>query len=38
METVALHSRLKAGKEAEDDRVHATIPGDLDGRLVWELQ
>lgn len=33
METVALHTRLKPGKEAEYDRVHAVIPTELDGAL-----
>ena len=33
METVALHTRLKAGREADYDRVHATIPAELDGAL-----
>ena len=33
METVALHTRLKAGREAAYDRVHATIPSELDGAL-----
>ncbi len=33
METVALHTRLKAGREADYDRVHATIPVELDGAL-----
>ena len=33
METVALHTRLKAGREADYDRVHATIPSELDGAL-----
>lgn len=30
MEQIALHTRLKAGAEAEYERVHATIPADLD--------
>jgi L-rhamnose mutarotase len=30
METVALHTRLKAGKEADYDRIHAVIPAELD--------
>ena len=30
---VALHTRLKAGREEEYERVHATIPGDLDTAL-----
>ena len=33
METVALHTRLKAGREADYDRVHATIPTELDVAL-----
>lgn len=33
METVALHTRLRAGKEADYDRVHATIPAELDTAL-----
>jgi len=33
MQTVALHTRLKAGKEKEYERVHAIIPSDLDGAL-----
>nr|WP_212553968.1 L-rhamnose mutarotase [Tsukamurella paurometabola] len=32
-ETITLHTRLKAGAEAEYDRVHAAIPADLDGAL-----
>lgn len=32
-ETIALHTRLKAGAEEEYDRVHAAIPADLDGAL-----
>ncbi|MFD9829769.1 L-rhamnose mutarotase [Tsukamurella tyrosinosolvens] len=32
-ETIALHTRLKAGAEAEYDRVHAVIPAELDGAL-----
>lgn len=30
MEQIALHTRLKAGKEAEYERVHASIPPELD--------
>ena len=30
---VALHTRLRAGMEAEYDRVHATIPRDLEAAL-----
>lgn len=33
METVALHTRLKPGREADYDRVHAQIPAELDGAL-----
>jgi L-rhamnose mutarotase len=33
LETVALHTRLREGKEADYDRVHATIPAELDGAL-----
>jgi len=33
VETVALHTRLRAGAEAEYDRVHASIPLELDGAL-----
>ncbi|WP_434451509.1 L-rhamnose mutarotase [Lentzea sp. E54] len=33
METVALHTRLLAGREADYDRIHATIPAELDGAL-----
>jgi L-rhamnose mutarotase len=33
METVALHTRLRPGKEAEYDRVHARIPDELDAAL-----
>ncbi len=33
MQTVALHTRLKAGKEEDYDRVHATIPVELDAAL-----
>lgn len=32
-ERIALHTRLKPGKEAEYERVHAKIPDDLDPRL-----
>lgn len=39
METVALHTRLREGREADYDRIHATIPQELDGALreagVW---
>jgi len=30
MQIIALHTRLRPGKEEEYDRVHAEIPGDLD--------
>jgi L-rhamnose mutarotase len=33
METVALHTRLRPGKEADYDRIHAVIPADLDVAL-----
>jgi L-rhamnose mutarotase len=33
MERIALHTRLKAGKETEYDRVHAQIPAELDVAL-----
>ncbi|MEJ3749991.1 L-rhamnose mutarotase [Actinomycetes bacterium KLBMP 9797] len=33
MERVALHTRLKPGKESEYERVHATIPAELDTAL-----
>lgn len=33
MERVALHTRLKPGKEADYERIHATIPDALDARL-----
>lgn len=33
MERIALHTRLKAGKEAEYDRIHAEIPAELDAAL-----
>ena len=33
METVALHTRLREGREADYDRVHATIPSELDAAL-----
>ncbi|GAA0652891.1 L-rhamnose mutarotase [Kutzneria viridogrisea] len=32
-QTIALHTRLKPGCEADYDRVHATIPSELDGAL-----
>lgn len=33
MERIALHTRLKAGKESEYERVHAQIPVELDVAL-----
>jgi L-rhamnose mutarotase len=33
MERIALHTRLKAGKEEEYETVHAVIPEDLDAAL-----
>lgn len=33
MQTIALHTRLKPGKEAEYERVHAVIPPELDAAL-----
>ena len=33
MERIALHTRLKPGREAEYDAVHATIPADLDAAM-----
>ena len=33
MERIALHTRLKPGKETEYDTVHATIPAELDAAL-----
>lgn len=33
MQTVALHTRLKADLESEYERVHAVIPSDLDSAL-----
>ena len=33
MQTVALHTRLKAGCEAEYERVHEVIPPELDTAL-----
>ncbi|MGI3779162.1 MAG: L-rhamnose mutarotase [Janthinobacterium lividum] len=32
-EKIALHTRLKAGREADYDRVHAVVPLELDVRL-----
>lgn len=43
VQRIALHTRLKPGREAEYDRVHATIPADLDAALRaagvrrWEI-
>lgn len=33
MEQIALHTRLKPGREADYDRIHATIPSELDAAL-----
>jgi L-rhamnose mutarotase len=33
MDRIALHTRLKPGKEADYDRIHPTIPADLDVAL-----
>ncbi|HEU4426066.1 MAG TPA: L-rhamnose mutarotase, partial [Pilimelia sp.] len=33
MQRVALHTRLKPGREAEYDAVHAVIPAELDAAL-----
>ena len=33
MQTIALHTKLKPGKEADYDREHAVIPADLDEAL-----
>ena len=33
MPTIALHTRLRAGKEEEYEAVHATIPASLDAAL-----
>jgi L-rhamnose mutarotase len=33
LETVALHTRLREGREADYDRIHASIPVELDGAL-----
>jgi len=32
-ERIALHTRLKAGRELDYERIHATIPDELDMRL-----
>ena len=43
MQRIALHTRLKAGREADYERVHAVIPADLDSALrdagvhSWEI-
>jgi L-rhamnose mutarotase len=43
VQRIALHTRLKAGREAEYDRVHAVIPTELDAALRaagvrrWEI-
>jgi L-rhamnose mutarotase len=33
VQTIALHTRLKAGCEAEYERIHKVIPADLDAAL-----
>lgn len=33
MEQVAVHTRLKSGREEDYDRIHATIPAELDAAL-----
>jgi L-rhamnose mutarotase len=33
MQTIALHTRLKPGKEADYDQQHAVIPADLEAAL-----
>jgi L-rhamnose mutarotase len=33
LETVALHTRLREGREADYDRIHATIRAELDAAL-----
>lgn len=33
MERIALHTRLKKGREDDYDRIHATIPPELDAAL-----
>jgi L-rhamnose mutarotase len=33
VETVALHTRLREGREADYDRIHASIPAELDAAL-----
>jgi L-rhamnose mutarotase len=43
MQRIALHTRLKPGREAEYERVHAVIPAELDAALreagvrSWEI-
>jgi L-rhamnose mutarotase len=43
MQRIALHTRLKPGREADYERVHAVIPADLDvalreaGVRSWEI-
>jgi L-rhamnose mutarotase len=43
MQRIALHTRLKPGREADYERVHAVIPADLDAALreagvhSWEI-
>lgn len=32
-ERIALHTRLKAGRELDYERIHATVPDELDQRL-----
>ncbi len=33
VERIALHTRLKAGRELDYERIHATVPDELDHRL-----
>ena len=33
MDRIALHTRLRAGREADYDRVHAVVPPELDAAL-----
>ena len=43
MQRIALHTKLKPGREADYERAHATIPDDLDAALraagvrSWEI-
>jgi L-rhamnose mutarotase len=43
MQRIALHTRLKAGREADYERAHAVIPAELDAALreagvhSWEI-